>query len=136
MSEGLNHVVLFGNLGAEPELRSTAGGTSVLKLRMATTERFKDAAGEWKDHTEWHRVTVWGKRAEALAQLLTKGSTICVEGALRTSSYEKNGVTTYSTEIKATNVLLTGSGSGRQTAGDREDTPFLCCLDTRRLARS
>ena len=110
MAEGLNRVMLFGNLGADPEYRTTSSGTGVLKLRLATTERFKDNSGEWKDRTEWHRVTVWGKRGEALSRILSKGSTIFVEGSLRTSSYEKDGEKRYTTEINATNVLLGGRG--------------------------
>lgn len=113
MAEGLNRVMLFGNLGADPEFRTTQGGTGVLKLRLATTERYKDNAGAWQDRTEWHRVVVWGKRAEALHRILAKGSTIFIEGSLRTSSYDdKDGVKRYTTEINATNVLLGGRGDG------------------------
>lgn len=121
MSEGLNRVMLFGNIGADPELRTTQGGTAVLKIRMATTERYLDANKAWQERTEWHRVTIWGKRGEALSRILTKGSSVFVEGSLRTSSYEKEGQKHYSTEVNATNVLLAGSkgGGGRPApAGD------------------
>ncbi|MCC6646174.1 MAG: single-stranded DNA-binding protein [Polyangiaceae bacterium] len=113
MAEGLNRVMLFGNLGADPELRTTQGGTAVMKLRLATTERYKDNSGAWQDRTEWHRVVVWGKRAEALHRILAKGSTIFIEGSLRTSSYDdKDGVKRYTTEIHANNILLGGRGGG------------------------
>jgi single-strand DNA-binding protein len=112
MAEGFNRVMLLGNLGADPELRYTKGGQAIMKLRLATTERFKDQSGEWKDRTEWHRVTVWGKRAEGLSKFLTKGSSIFVEGSLRTSSYEKEGQKHYSTEINAFNIVLAGGRGG------------------------
>lgn len=120
MAEGLNRVMLFGNLGADPEYRTTSSGTGVLKLRLATTERYKDNAGAWQDRTEWHRVTVWGKRGEALSRILAKGSTIFVEGSLRTTSYDdKDGVKRYTTEISATNVLLGGRGDSGGRGGER-----------------
>lgn len=108
MSEGLNRVTLFGNLGADPELRTTQSGDGVLRLRLATTERYLDKQKAWQERTEWHNVTVWGKRGEALHRILTKGSTILVEGSLRTSSYEKDGVKKYSTEINAREIILAG----------------------------
>jgi single-strand DNA-binding protein len=126
MAEGLNRVMLFGNLGADPELRTTPNGNAVLKLRLATTERYLDQNKAWQERTEWHRVTIWGKRGEALHRILAKGSTIFVEGSLRTSSYEdKDGVKRYNTEIVAQNVLLAGGrGSRAQSgAGDDFDAP-------------
>jgi len=65
MSEGYNRVILMGNLGADPELKLTQGGTSVLKLRVATSERYVDRNGDKQERTEWHTVVVWGKRAVA-----------------------------------------------------------------------
>lgn len=135
MAEGLNKVMLLGNLGAEPELRQTQNGGAVLKLRLATGERYKDRDGEWKERTEWHNVVVWGKRAEALGRILRKGSSLLVEGSLRTSSYEaQDGSKRYSTEINARNVLLTGGRPQErhheqdqyqdQGSGYEEDLPF------------
>jgi single-strand DNA-binding protein len=123
MAEGLNRVILLGNLGADPELRVTPGGQAVLKLRLATNETYLDRNNVRQDRTEWHRVTVWGRRAEALGKILTKGDLLLVEGRLQTSSYEKNGEKRYSTEIVANNIVLPGSGRGRGeagTAGTRE----------------
>ena len=114
MAEGLNKVMLLGNLGQDPELKMLPSGQAVMRLRLATTERRPDKAGNWTDHTEWHSVTVWGKRAEALSRILAKGSTIFVEGKLRTSNYEKNGEKRYSTEITADNIILSG---GRRNEG-------------------
>ena len=148
MSEGLNRVLLLGNLGADGELRVTPGGQAVLKLRLACTESYKDNRGERKDRTEWCRVTVWGKRGEALAKILHKGDRIFVEGRLQTSKYEKNGATQYSTEIVANNVILNGNrggGAGQSpphdpdtgevaeggasTSSAADDLPFISSLD-------
>jgi single-strand DNA-binding protein len=113
MAEGLNRVILLGNLGADPELRMTGGGTGVLKLRLATTESYLDRNKQRQERTEWHRVVVWGRRAEALAKILNKGDRILVEGGLRTTSYDdKEGNKRYTTEIVANNVVLSGGGRG------------------------
>ncbi len=113
MAEGLNKVMLLGNLGADPELKMTQGGQAVLKLRLATTETYLDKNQTRQEKTEWHSVTMWGKRGEALAKFLAKGERIFVEGSLRTSSYEKNGEKRYSTEINASNIILAGRGKGQ-----------------------
>lgn len=120
MAEGLNRVMLLGNLGQDPELRNTQGGQSVLKLRIATTERYLDANKAWQERTEWHSVVVWGKRGEALHRILSKGSTIFIEGSLRTTSYEKDGVKRYTTEVVAQNVILAG-GRGARSGGPSDD---------------
>jgi single-strand DNA-binding protein len=130
MAEGLNRVMLLGNLGQDPELRMTSGGQAVLKLRLATSETYLDRNKVRQERTEWHSVVVWGKRAEALSKILSKGSKIFVEGGLRTSSYDdKEGHKRYRTEIVANNIILSGGGGGRggprsQDAGDApEPTP-------------
>ena len=120
MAEGLNRVILIGNLGQDPELRFTQSQMGVLQLRMATTEVYFDSTTkEKKERTEWHTVVVWGKRGEGLNKVLSKGSRICVEGRLQTRSWEdKQGNKRYSTEINAQNVLLLGGrGEGRGEGG-------------------
>ena len=118
MAEGLNRVLLLGNLGADPELRMTNGGQAVLKMRLATSETYLDRNRQRQERTEWHNVVVWGKRAEALGKFLTKGSRLFVEGGLRTSSYEdKDGNKRYRTEIVAANVILSGGGAGGGAGG-------------------
>ncbi len=123
MSEGLNRVMLLGNLGADPELRFTKGGQAVMQLRIATTERFKDQSGNWTDRTEWHSVVVWGKRAEGLSKILRKGSSIFVEGSLRTTNWEKDGQKHYKTEVNAREIILAGGrgagGGGGPSGGSQ-----------------
>ena len=142
MAEGLNKVILIGNLGQDPELRYTQGGQGVLNLRMATTESFVNRDKERQERTEWHSVVIWGKRGEALGKILSKGKQIAIEGRLQTRSWEdKSGNKRYTTEIVATNVVLLGSrggGGGFDDAGppppddnmapgssdDNDDIPF------------
>lgn len=113
MAEGINKVILLGNLGQNPELRYTQNGHPVLSLRMATNERFKNRDGEWQDRTEWHNVTVWGKRAEGLNRVIGKGTQIYVEGRLQTRSWEdKQGQKRYTTEVVAREIVLLGRGRG------------------------
>jgi single-strand DNA-binding protein len=113
MAEGLNRVMLLGNLGADPELRMTPSGQAVLKLRLATSETYLDRNRVRQERTEWHSVVVWGKRAEALSKILSKGSRLFVEGGLRTSSYDdKDGNKRYRTEVVASNIILSGGGGG------------------------
>jgi single-strand DNA-binding protein len=118
MADGLNKVMLFGNLGADPELKVTQSGSAVLKMRLATTTSWKNDKGERQERTEWHSIALWGKRAEALAKFLKQGDKLFIEGEIRTSSYEKNGEKRYRTEINASNVILGGGkgGNGAQSA--------------------
>ena len=121
MAEGLNRVMLLGNLGADPELKMTSGGTAVLKMRLATSETYLDRNKVRQERTEWHNVVVWGRRAEALGKFLTKGSRLFVEGGLRTSSYDdRDGNKRYKTEIVANNIILAGRGGG---GGGRDSGP-------------
>lgn len=119
----MNRVFLYGHLGADPELKMTNGGTPVMKLRLATSERQKKN-DEWVDHTEWHNVVVWGKRAEGLAKFLAKGAALIVEGNIRTRSYEdRDGNKRYATEINANEVRAAGKREGGNGRDDRDDPP-------------
>lgn len=125
MAEGLNRVMLLGNLGADPELRFTQAGQAVLNLRLATTESYLDKDKVRRERTDWHTVTIWGKRGEALSKILSKGSSLFVEGSLRTSNYDaRDGTKRYKTEVNATNVILAGGKrNGAASTPDPEPEP-------------
>lgn len=119
MSYGFNRVTLFGNLGADPDLRFTQGGQAVLNMRVACTESYLDRDKNRKERTEWVSVVVWGKRAEALAKLVSKGSSVFIEGSLHTSSYDdREGNKRYKTEVNAREVILAG---GKREGGERRE---------------
>ncbi len=109
----VNKVILIGNLGADPETRTAGTGTVVSKLRIATTERVKDRDGNWNDHTEWHRVTCFGKTAENVAKFLSKGRQVYVEGRLRTEKWtDRDGNDKWTTEVIANQIRFLGSRDG------------------------
>lgn len=120
----LNKVFLLGNLGADPEVRTTAGGTAVANLRIATTSRRKDKDGNWSDKTEWHSVTCFGKSAENVGKYLAKGTKVHVEGELETQSWEKDGQKHSKTVIIAHEVKFIDSrarGHERAVTGQNPD---------------
>lgn len=111
--------MLFGNLGADPELRMTGNGNYVLSFRVATTEVYFDKNQQKQERTEWHQVALFGPRAEPLSKLLGKGSRVLIEGRLQTTSYEKDGSKRYKTEIIATDLFL--GGAARELGGAGRD---------------
>jgi single-strand DNA-binding protein len=112
---GVNKVILVGNLGADPEMRYTADGTAVCRLRVATSRRYTDKQGNRQEETAWHRVDAWGKLAEICGQYLSKGRQVYIEGRLKYGSYEKDGVKHYTTDIVAENMqMLGGAGPGNR----------------------
>jgi len=109
----VNKVILVGNLGRDAELRYTPGGAAVATSNMATTEVWNDKSGQRQEKTEWHRVVLWGKSAESLAEYLTKGKQIYVEGRLQTRQWDdKDGNKRYTTEIRGDRIVLLGGGGG------------------------
>ncbi|HEU0123517.1 MAG TPA: single-stranded DNA-binding protein [Bryobacteraceae bacterium] len=117
-SRSVNKVILVGHLGRDAETKFTPSGASVSRFSVATSRRWKDQqSNEWKEETEWTNVSLW--RAENLAQYLTKGKQVYVEGRLQTRSYEdKDGQKKYSTEVVADDViLLSGRGEGGGAEG-------------------
>lgn len=113
---GVNKVILVGNLGRDPETRYAQSGTAITKLNMAIGERKKEG-DEWIEHTEWVRVTCFGRTAENVQQYLSKGSQLYVEGRMQTSKYtDQAGVEKWSTEVVAHNVVFL-SGNGNQQGG-------------------
>ena len=115
---GVNKVILVGNLGRDPELRFTQGGTAVCQLNLATTRSYNNRNNERVEDTEWHRVVVWGKQAEHCEKYLSKGRQVYVEGRLQTRSYDdKDGVKRWSTEVVADTVQFLSGGSGAGPGG-------------------
>ncbi len=109
---GVNKVILIGNLGGDPELRSTPGGTSVASFTLATNESWTDKDGTKQDRTEWHRIVVWRRLAEICGQYLRKGSQVYIEGRLQTRSWEdKQGNQRKTTEIVARDMQMLGARS-------------------------
>lgn len=116
MADGINRVMLLGNIGADVELRYGQSGMAVLNIRLATTETFLDRDKAKRERTDWHNVVIFGKRAEGLGSFLAKGMQILVEGRIQTSSYDKDGEKRYRTEIVANNVVACG---GKRDGGER-----------------
>jgi single-strand DNA-binding protein len=113
MARGINKVILVGNLGADPEVRYTGGGTAIASLRIATSEQWTDKqSGQKQERTEWHRVKLFGRLAEIAGEYLKKGRQVYIEGALRTDKYtDKDGIERYSTDIIANDLQMLGGGS-------------------------
>ena len=113
----VNKVILIGNLGRDPEVRFTQGGTPVANFTMATTDRWSDPSGEKKERTEWHRIVVWGKQAEVAGEYLRKGRPVYVEGSLQTREWvDRDGNKRYTTEVRAQRLQLLGRAEDRATA--------------------
>tara|TARA_B100000586_G_C19960751_1_gene363620 strand:+ start:239 stop:688 length:450 start_codon:yes stop_codon:yes gene_type:complete len=114
---GVNKVIILGNLGADPELRSSPSGVTTCRLSIATSTNWTDkSSGEKKEKTEWHRVVFFGRAAEVIDQYMKKGQQLYVEGRLQTSKYEKDGIERYSTDIIGESFNFI-SGSGSSSAG-------------------
>ncbi len=109
----VNKVILVGNLGADPEIRYTAKGTAVANISMATNRSRKDDDGKWSDETQWHRIVIWGKRAETCKQFLSRGSRIYVEGFLQSRNWkDQDGRERTTTEIQSEDIKFLGHRLG------------------------
>jgi single-strand DNA-binding protein len=120
MARGINKVILVGNLGNDPDVKATQGGTTVTTISVATSEQWKDKqTGQAQERTEWHRVKFFGRLAEIAGDYLRKGSQVYIEGSLRTDKYtDKNGIERYTTDIIANEMqMLGGRGDGGQGGG-------------------
>ena len=105
----INKVILVGNVGLDPEVRTLETGVKVARVRLATTERiFNRQTNETTEHTEWHTVTLWRNLAEVVDKYVRKGSQLYIEGSLRTREWERDGVKHYATEIIANEMKLLG----------------------------
>jgi len=118
---GVNKVIILGNLGADPELRSSPSGVTSCRLSIATSMNWTDkSSGEKKEKTEWHRVVFFGRSAEVIDQYLKKGQQLYVEGRLQTSKYEKDGVERYSTDIIGESFnFISGSSSSTSESNNQ-----------------
>lgn len=122
---GVNKVILVGRLGKEPEVRNLDNGNAVANFTIATSESYKDrTTGEKKEITEWHNIVLWRGLAEIAQKYLHKGDMVYIEGKLRTRSWEKDGVTRYTTEIVGDNMTMLGSrgNSGGSGGGYSSDS--------------
>lgn len=119
---GVNKVILVGRLGKDPEVRNLENGATVANFTMATSETYKDkTTGEKKEITDWHNIVLWRGLAEIAQKYLHKGDMIYVEGKLRTRSWEKDGVTRYTTEIIGDNMtMLSTRGGGGSSSSANE----------------
>jgi len=122
MAKSVNKVILLGNVGKDPEIRSTGGGTMVASFTLATSDRTKDAQGNWQDRTEWHNLKAFGRTAEIVRDYVKKGHKLFIEGRISTSSWDdkESGQKRYRTEIIVNDMSLL---SGRDDAGSGS-TPY------------
>jgi len=118
----INKAILIGNLGRDPEVRYTADGRAVANFSIATSEKWKDKnTGEMVERTEWHNIVAWGKLGEICGEYLSKGRQVYIEGRLQTRSWEKDGVTRYTTEVIASEMKMLGARDSSGTYRPPED---------------
>lgn len=119
MAGSVNKAIIVGNLGADPDVRTTQSGQMVATLSIATSDSFTDKQGQRQERTEWHRVVVWGKLAELAQRYLAKGRKVYVEGRIQTRKWtdQNTGQDRYSTEVVARELTFLDSGKGQQGQG-------------------
>ena len=113
MAKSVNKVILLGNVGKDPEIRSTGGGTMVANFTLATSDRFQDQQGNWQDRTEWHNLVAFKRTAEIVRDYVKKGKQLYIEGKIQTRSWDDktSGEKKYRTEILCNELTLLGSKS-------------------------
>ncbi len=119
----VNKVIIVGNLGKDPEMRSFPNGDQIANVSIATTDKWKDkTTGEMKEATEWHRINFNGRLAEIVGQYLKKGSQVYIEGSLRTRKWtDKDGIEKFTTEIRADQMQMLGSRQGMGGPSSQDD---------------
>jgi len=119
MAKGVNKVFLLGNVGKDPEIRATGGGTAVASFGLATAERTKDQQGNWVDKTEWHNIVAYGRTAEIVRDYVKKGKELFIEGRLQTRTWDDktSGEKKYRAEIIVNEMTLLGGSGGRSEGG-------------------
>ena len=119
MARSLNKAMLIGNVGQDPEIRTIPSGARVAQFSVATNRRWNDKNGQQQEKTEWHRIVAWEKLVEVIERFVKKGDRIYVEGEIEYRQYQdKDGVTKYTTEIRARDVVLLGGRSDGGGGGD------------------
>jgi single-strand DNA-binding protein len=115
MAKGVNKVFLLGNVGKDPEIRTTPNGMTVASFSLATADRAKDAQGNWTDKTEWHNLVAFQRTAEIVRDYVKKGTQVFIEGKIQTRSWDdkESGQKKYRTEILINELSLLGGGAGR-----------------------
>ena len=117
----MNKAIIIGNLGRDPEISYSQNGTTIAKFSIATSDKWKDKkSSEVLKHTEWHRITAFGKLAEICGEYLFKGKQVCIEGRIQTNSWEKDGIKRYSTEIIASKMEMLGGKISKDTMSPSE----------------
>ena len=120
MSRSLNKVMLIGNVGNDPDVRTTSSGTPIANMSLATTRKWQDGSGEQKEKTEWHRLTVWGKLVDVVERYVKKGDRLYVEGRIEYSESESDGQKKYWTNVNVFEMVMLGStGAEGQGGGGR-----------------
>jgi len=118
VSRSLNKAILIGNLGQDPEIRTTGSGQRVGQFSLATTRTWNDQSGQKQEKTEWHRVVVWGRLVDVVERYVKKGDRLYVEGEIQYRQYEdKEGVTKYTTEINLREMIMLGGRDGARDGG-------------------
>ena len=112
MSRSLNKVMLIGNVGNDPDVRTTSSGTPAANMFPATTRKWKDGSGEQKEKTEWHRLTVWGKLVDVVERYVKKGDRLYVEGRIEYSESESDGQKKYWTNVNVFEMVMLGGATG------------------------
>jgi single-strand DNA-binding protein len=121
----VNKVILVGNVGADPEVRTTESGVKVARVRLATTERLFDRqTNETRELTEWHSITLWRGLADVVDRYVKKGSQLYIEGRLRTREWEKDGIKRYTTEIMADDMKLLGRRADSQQGSSASQSSY------------
>ena len=121
MAKSVNKAILLGNVGKDPEIRALPSGVKVATLTVATSDRYKDKSGEWKEQTEWHTVVAYARVAEVIEKYVSKGSKLYIEGKIVTRSWEdtRSGEKKYQTEIKIEDLVLASAPPVNQPVSER-----------------
>ena len=125
MAKGVNKVFILGNVGKDPEIRSTQSGMTIASFTVATADRQKDAQGNWQDKTEWHNMVAFQRTAEIVRDYVKKGTQLHIEGKIQTRSWDdkESGQKRYKTEILVNELSLLGTPGGGSKSSNRPSTP-------------